>query len=58
MAFVFGSVVKETATPDSDIDIAVYFKLGSRRLEWEEEKIWPERLETPRPWGEGWTRSS
>ena len=42
MAFVFGSVVKETATPDSDIDIAVYFKLGSRRLEWEEEKIWPE----------------
>ena len=42
MAFVFGSIVKENTMPDSDIDIAVYFKLGGKRLEWEEEKFWPE----------------
>ena len=36
MAFLFGSQVKGQALFDSDVDIAVYFKLQERRLEWEE----------------------
>ena len=38
MAFLFGSQVKGQALFDSDVDIAVYFKLEERRLEWEERR--------------------
>jgi predicted nucleotidyltransferase len=33
MAFLFGSYVKGRAFYDSDVDIAVYFKPKTRRLE-------------------------
>jgi len=36
MAFVFGSQAKETMHRESDLDIAVYFKLAGPALEWEE----------------------
>lgn len=40
MAFLFGSYAKGNETTESDIDIAVYFTPSTRRLEWEEEKIY------------------
>ena len=42
MAFLFGSAAKGATLPDSDIDIAIYFKPEGKKLEWEEEKTWPE----------------
>lgn len=36
MAFLFGSYAKSMPHSESDIDIAVYFKTKSNRLEWEE----------------------
>ncbi|RIJ89148.1 MAG: hypothetical protein DCC43_15555, partial [Candidatus Brocadia sp.] len=41
----FGSYAKGQAFYDSDVDIAVYFKLKTRRLEWEETGEWPEETE-------------
>jgi len=41
MAFLFGSRVKGQVLFDSDVDIAVYFKPGDRRLEWEERGSYP-----------------
>ncbi|MBD3203401.1 DUF86 domain-containing protein [Candidatus Woesearchaeota archaeon] len=37
MAFIFGSFAKGTARPDSDIDIAVYFKPKGKKIEYESE---------------------
>lgn len=45
MAFLFGSYAKGQAFFDSDVDIAVYFKPKTRRLEWEETGEWPEETE-------------
>ena len=42
MAFLFGSFAKGQAVYDSDVDIAVYFKPVKRRVESEEDKIYPE----------------
>ena len=42
MAFLFGSFAKGQAVYDSDVDIAVYFKPEKRRVESEEDKIYPE----------------
>jgi len=49
MAFLFGSQIKNTATAESDFDIAVYFQPKNKELEWEgtdyyvnEDKIWLE----------------
>jgi len=36
MAFLFGSYAKSMPHIESDIDIAVYFRTKSNRLEWEE----------------------
>ena len=41
MAFLFGSFAKGQAVYDSDVDIAVYFKPEKRRVESEEDKIYP-----------------
>jgi len=41
MAFLFGSFAKGQAVYDSDVDIAVYFKPEKRRIESEEDKIYP-----------------
>lgn len=42
MAFVFGSYAKGRAMNESDVDIAVYFKPEGKRLEWEEDKEYPQ----------------
>ncbi len=41
MAFLFGSRATGQHTPESDIDVAVYFQPEGGRLEWEEEKVYP-----------------
>lgn len=40
MAFLFGSCAKGLAGTDSDLDLAVYFDPGDRRLEWDEPNAW------------------
>lgn len=40
MAFLFGSIVKGTATSESDADLAVYFWPEGDQLEWEEDKFY------------------
>lgn len=45
MAFLFGSFVDKKQTRDSDIDIAVYFKLLSKMIEWEEKRDYPQEDE-------------
>jgi len=49
MAFIFGSYLEKRFNPESDIDIAVYFKSEGLELEWEsdgyyqgEDRIWGE----------------
>ncbi len=42
MAFLFGSAAKGTMTDESDVDIAVYFKSESDRVDLEEKKSFPE----------------
>lgn len=42
MAFVFGSQAKGAGLPGSDVDVAVYLKPEGKKLEWEEERTWPE----------------
>jgi uncharacterized protein YutE (UPF0331/DUF86 family)/predicted nucleotidyltransferase len=45
MAFLFGSFVEKRQTEDSDIDVAVYLKPSTKRLEWEEMKQYPQQEE-------------
>jgi len=45
MAFVFGSQVKGKTTPESDFDIAVYFKPKTGKLDWEDEVFFEEESE-------------
>lgn len=42
MAYIFGSYAKERVMSESDIDIAVYFKPEKNRIEYEENKEYPE----------------
>jgi len=42
MAYVFGSYAKDRVMSESDIDIAVYFKPENNRVEYEENKKYPD----------------
>lgn len=42
MAYIFGSYAKGREMTESDFDIAVYFKPENNRIEYEEEKKYPE----------------
>ena len=48
LAFIFGSRQKGLARDSSDWDIGIYFKPKTRKLEWEEEKDYPQEN---RIWG-------
>lgn len=45
MAFIFGSYAKGRAMPESDLDIAVYFKPQGRVMEWGENAVYPHEYE-------------